>query len=138
MLGLADRGSLQLETRPSGAGSGPLISPTAAKAIALAHKGNAAFGADPTDEDEEVLDESSTSSLDLEQARIYTEGLVEGRLDPQSSCLSRPPPVRHQGSCFGTALLHTDRAGSLRLSEALCSHTPCNSLPACAAALPCK
>ena len=65
MLGLADRGSLQLETRPSKQGSGPLISPSAARAIAMAHKG---FGAaDPTDEDEEVLEESSSSSLDLEQ-----------------------------------------------------------------------
>ena len=68
MLGLADRGSLQLETRPSGHGSGPLISPTAAKAIAAARAGGTFGGAKAYDEEEdEEEEESSSSSLDLEQ-----------------------------------------------------------------------
>ena len=83
MLGLADRGSLQLETAPSG----QLISPTAAKAMAAARKGDA-FGAaaDPTDEDDEVLEESSTSSLDLEQVRYQ---LYQGHTSYKSAISSK-------------------------------------------------
>ena len=68
VLALPDRGSLQLETRPSGQGSGGLISPTAAKAIAAARAGGG-FGNGKAydEEDEEEEEESSTSSLDLEQ-----------------------------------------------------------------------
>ena len=68
MLGLADRGSLQLETRPSGQGSGALISPTAAKAIAAA-RANGGFGRAEPYEEEDEEEESSSSSLDLEQVR---------------------------------------------------------------------